>query len=387
MGKSQQSTGSTTSTTSLPQWVNNSGRTNLTGAYDVAQNMLGPYQGATYAQLTPGANANIAGLQSLVGSSNPAFNLSQSTLGGLTSYGAPQINAPTLAGTDLSSYMNPYTQNVIQSGLQGIDVQRKQALKQNAQQARVQDAFGGSRQGVQEGITNAAASMQAGQLASQLANQGYTQAQQAASFDIQNNIGAQGQNAANQMAGAGIAMNAANGLAGVAGQSQATQLQGLMAALQGQTLAQQDKQGQLNADKAAYDAAQQFPLQQLQIPNTVLQSTPYGSTTTQTQSAPGSGAMQGVGAGLGIMGSLGSLFGSSGAFPLAAMFSDRDAKTDIEKLGKDPDTGLDMFAYRYRNDPKSYPKVVGPMAQDVEERFPGSTKRIGGKLVIKKSML
>lgn len=387
MSKSQQPTGTTTSTTSLPQWVTNAGRTNLTAAYDVAGNMLGPYPGATYAGLTPGANANIAGLQSLVGSSNPAFNLSQSTLGGLTSYAAPQINAPTLAGTDLSAYLNPYTSSVIQSGLQGIDIQRKQALNSNAQQARAQDAFGGSRQGVQEGITNAAASMQAGQLASQLANQGYQQAQQAASFDIGNNINAQSQNAANQLAGAGISMNAANGLAGVASQNQATQLQGLMAALQGQTLAQQDQQGRLNSDKAAYDAAQQFPLQQQQIVSGVLQQTPYGSTTTTTQSAPGSGVMSGIGGGLGILGSLGSMFGANGAFPLAAMFSDRDAKTDIEALGKDPESGLDLYAYRYKSDPKHFPKVVGPMAQDVEEKFPGSTKRIGGKLVIRKSML
>ena len=36
--------------------------------------------------------------------------------------------------------------------------------------------------------------------------------------------------------------------------------------------------------------------------------------------------------------------------PIASM------KTDITKLGKDPKTGLDMHAYRYRGDPKSYPE-------------------------------
>jgi hypothetical protein len=65
------------------------------------------------------------------------------------------------------------------------------------------------------------------------------------------------------------------------------------------------------------------------------------------------------------------------------MLSDRNEKTDIKKLGDDPDTGLPMYSYRYKDDPKSYPKVVGPMAQDIEEAMPGSTERLGGKLYVK----
>ena len=59
-------------------------------------------------------------------------------------------------------------------------------------------------------------------------------------------------------------------------------------------------------------------------------------------------------------------------------------KTDIVKLGKDPKTGLEMHSFRYKGDPKSYLKVVWPMAQDVEKRFPGSTTPMGkeGKLAI-----
>jgi len=61
--------------------------------------------------------------------------------------------------------------------------------------------------------------------------------------------------------------------------------------------------------------------------------------------------------------------------------SDRRMKTDIKKLGVDPLTGLPMYAYRYRGDPKSYPKVVGPMAQDIEERG-GPVREIGGRKVV-----
>jgi hypothetical protein len=64
------------------------------------------------------------------------------------------------------------------------------------------------------------------------------------------------------------------------------------------------------------------------------------------------------------------------------LLSDRDDKTDVKKLGKDPDTGIPLYAYRYKGDPKSYPKVVGPMADDLEKFLPGITKMIGGHQVV-----
>lgn len=66
-----------------------------------------------------------------------------------------------------------------------------------------------------------------------------------------------------------------------------------------------------------------------------------------------------------------------------SMMSDREAKTDIKKVGKSQTTGLPIFSYRYKGDPKNYPKVVGPMAQDIEKAVPGSTERIGGLLTVK----
>jgi len=59
--------------------------------------------------------------------------------------------------------------------------------------------------------------------------------------------------------------------------------------------------------------------------------------------------------------------------------SDRNMKTDIEKITDGP---VPLYAYRYKSDPKTYPKVVGPMAQDVEKKFPSSVKKFGGKRVI-----
>jgi hypothetical protein len=299
-----------TSTVSLPAWVDSSAQSNLRQAYNVSNNLLGPYQGPTYAGLSNGGQADIAGLQSLPGSTEAANNLAQNTLGNLTSYAPGTINAPTLAGTDLSSYMNPYTQAVTNSGLRAIDTQRLQALNGNADQAISQGAFGGSRQGVQEGITNAGASTAAGTLASQLALQNYQNAQSAAQYDIGNNLSTQQANVANGLAGAGLNANAASGLSSVAGNGQTQLLTALQAALGGQSIGQADQQGKLTADQNAYTAAQQFPLQQLQIPSSILSATPYGQTTNTTGTSNSGNSGNGLASGLGAAASIAGIAAS-----------------------------------------------------------------------------
>jgi hypothetical protein len=49
------------------------------------------------------------------------------------------------------------------------------------------------------------------------------------------------------------------------------------------------------------------------------------------------------------------------AAPLFAMMSDPKTKTDIQRVGKNDD-GEPLYGFRYKGDPKTYPKVVGPMA-------------------------
>ena len=53
--------------------------------------------------------------------------------------------------------------------------------------------------------------------------------------------------------------------------------------------------------------------------------------------------------------------------------SDRRLKTDIQKIGTHS-TGLPIYAYRYKGDPKSYPKVAGPMAEDVMKIAPHAVR-------------
>lgn len=78
-------------------------------------------------------------------------------------------------------------------------------------------------------------------------------------------------------------------------------------------------------------------------------------------------------------GLLGGLFGLGGKL---IGLSDRRTKTDIQKVGKDDRTGLPLYAFRYKGDPKTYPKMVGPMAQDIEKVNPGAVINTNGiKLV------
>lgn len=367
--------GSQTTTTEvkLPQWVQDAAQKNLNASYQVSANMLGPYSGQRVADLPSGQLANINALQQNVGATNPAFAYAQNAAAGLTNYQPGQVNPGQLSGTDLSSYMNPFTQSVIQSGMNAIDAQRMQALNQVGDQAIRAGAFGGSRQGVVEGVTNAAAANQAGQLASQLMAQNFGQAQAAAQNDINRNLQAQQLNQQAGLQGAGLNLSAANQLGNLAGAGQQSFLSGLQAALAGQQALQGQNQNVLDAQRQYYTEQQQFPLQQLQVPLQALGVSPYGSTTTQSVPTTGSPFLSGLG---GIM----SLFGGGG------FFSDKNEKTDIKKLGRDPATGLDMYAYRYKGDPKSYPKVVGPMAQDIEKKYPGSTAKIGDRMVVKGSL-
>ena len=115
--------------------------------------------------------------------------------------------------------------------------------------------------------------------------------------------------------------------------------------------------------------------------------TPYeqgqqSSSTQQTQTAANPAQMA-----LGGLSTLASLFsGGAGGFagsPIGGMMtafgggSDRRLKTDITKVGSK--MGVPIHAYRYKGDPKSYPKVVGPMAEDVaKDGSPGSVARIPG---------
>jgi hypothetical protein len=205
--------------------------------------------------------------------------------------------------------MNPYTQNVINSGLSALDQQRMQALNQVGDTAVRTGAFGGSRQGISEGVTNANAAAGAGNLASQLMAQNFTQAQAAATNDLQRNYQMQAANQQAGLTGAQLNLAGALGLGTLAEQGQNSFLKGTAAAMTGQDAISGQNQRQLDALRQLYTEQQQFPLQQLQIPLQALGMTPYGQT--QTTTAPGGSSSPLMGAAGGAL--AGAQFGPWGA--------------------------------------------------------------------------
>ncbi len=384
--------------TELPEWVQEAGRRNLAAAYEVSRTMPGPYEGQRVASMTPGQVSTIGTIANNYAMSQPAFAYAQQMAAQAGGYQPERVQAGQLATTDLSPYMNPYTQSVLQTSLDTLNQQRLTGLNQAADAAIKARAFGGSRQAIQEGIVNATAQQQAGQLAANLMSQNFAQSQAAAQADIQRQMAAQQLNQAAGISGAGLGLTGAQTLGGLAGAGQQNFLQGAAAALAAQESIQQQQQAELDAARQAYAEQQAFPAQQLNLPVQALGLTPYGGTQTQTSSGgSGSPLLTGLGAastGVSILSGLKSLAapaaagaaagGGSFLASLAALlpFSDEREKTDIQKLGKDKETGVDMYAYRYKGDPKTYPKVVGPMAQDIEKKYPEAVKEVAGRKTV-----
>ena len=131
-------------------------------------------------------------------------------------YQPEMVNVGQLATTDISQYMNPYTQQVIDTSMADLERQRQMQQNVGAQQASAAGAFGGSRQGVAESLTNEAFLRQGGQLAAGLRQQGFESAQNRALQDIQSQYTADIGNRQAGMAGAQFRLGSASQLGNLA---------------------------------------------------------------------------------------------------------------------------------------------------------------------------
>jgi hypothetical protein len=357
--------GSSSQVNQIPQWVQNAGQQNYGLAQQVASQPLQQYQGQMVADTSPQTQQawNLAANSGNVG--QDAQSAAQA--GYLNTLGqTPQnVQAGQLSNTNLQPYMNPYTQNVINTTLPIM--QQNLALQQNQQQnaANSANAFGGSRQGIQQGVTQAQGAQNMAQMAQQLNQANFGQAQAAAQNDIANTLKAQQGNQSAALQQGALANQASAGLGTLGNQQMQNNIAnyGMLTSAGG--FEQQQAQNDINAQLAKFQQAWTNPQQQLGMMESALGMTPYNtgssgtsaSTTTQTQSNPASMA-------LGGLSTLGGLFSA---------FSDRRLKTDIQRVGKHP-SGVPIYSFRYKGDPKSYPKIAGPMAEDVMKIAPHAVR-------------
>jgi hypothetical protein len=164
----------------------------------------------------------------------------------------------------------------------------------------------------------------------------------------------------------------------LAGDQQQAYLQSLQSALAAGQIDQSQAQQLLDQQKAQYDANRNLPLEQLNIRMAPLQGVQVPTSTSQSTPTTGNGFLSGLGGVLSGIGAIGAL-------------SDRRTKTNIKKLGKDPTTGLPIYSYDYKDDVERAkkagapmgPKRVGPMAQDIAEKYPDAVGSVGGTMTVK----
>ena len=435
----------TQQTTQLPPWINDAAQQNYAFAQNVASRPLQQYQG----QMTPDVsdqlqqswntaatagnaglpqyNAATAGFVGALGqtpmSVNAGGNTMQVNAGGPTMQvnspgNANAITAGQVGNTDLSKYMDPYTQSVINSSLPIMQQQLGQTLSQNAGTAAQTGAFGGSRFGVQQGTAQAQGALGMANMAAGLNQANFTQAQAAATGDINRTMQADTTNQASQQTDLARQMQASLANQGAnaadlqrsltAQQSNqganAADIQRSLQAQMANQSAQQAKinsdiqaagglnttgagiaqqannaftmqntagtqqmstaQDQINAQMAKFQQAWGYPTQQLGVLQSALGMTPYGQSTsgtsdTQTYTPTDWAALAGAG-----IGALGNIFKPT---------SDIRLKKNLKRVGKGV-TGLPIYDFNWKGQAPGARKTRGPMAQDIEKQIPGAVE-------------
>jgi hypothetical protein len=256
----------TTTKQEIPGWLQQPLQENIQLAGQLAARPYEGYQGQTVAGFSPAQMAAQQYGTQAVGYSLPAYAQAQQTAAEATGYQAPQF-----LGSDISGYMTPYTQNVMDIAQQQLQRQTQQQLQNIGQQARAARAFGGSRQALQEGVLRGEAARSAGELAANLQQQAFGQATalQAADF-------------ARQQQALGTRLGAAQQLAGLGAAGQASIGQDV--AMLGQIGAQQQalQQAQLQDAYTRWKEAQQYPLQMLALRQSAIPGSAGMNTTATT---------------------------------------------------------------------------------------------------------
>ena len=276
-GAPANTTSSTTTQVQVPDWVQSQLQGNLATANQLATQPYQAYSGPTVAGFTPDQLASFQAIQSNLGSTQPAFNLAESQV----------QNLPATT----QSLLNPYLANV--EGDAVSNIQRSAALQGQTVAANAvgAGAYGGTREGVQQGLIASEAQRNIGQAVNQIQSQGYNTAQNAALQQAldEGNIASAGQTA---------------NLQGISALNQAGQQQ--------QTL----QQAQYASAMQQWQAAQNYPYQQLALQQSALAGSPYGNTVTSSQPYNSNTAAQMLG--LGISAAPLAIMGANALMPAAS---------------------------------------------------------------------
>ncbi len=369
----------------LPPWVEQAGQENYAFAKQIADRPLQQYGGRTVADL----DSTVGAARKLLPTLDDYYSNYRKASGYLgdiaaydpSLYDPSSVTATLLPQMDRAAYMNPVTNEVERRAIENASREGRSAQTQLAAAAAKGGGQGGSRQAIQQAVQGAETTRGIGDLSAKLRKEAYDTATQSMMADAERRLKAETQTGEwrqqalsefekNKLAANQTGVQAASQMAAVADQAQQARMNQIATYLGIGNIYQQQQQRVLDAARAKWEEKWRYPLEQLNIRLASLGMTPYGHTEYSTSKSSGGGGMGGLGQILGIGGQL------------LGMFSDREDKTDIEELGEHPTLPIAIYAYRYKKDPKHYPKVVGPMAQDVEKIAPHAVKKIGKHRVI-----
>jgi len=299
-----------------PKWLRQSGRRLGQFGENLATQPYQPYTGDRVAGFSPDTMAAFDLIRGSVGAATPMYQQAMNTSSDLTGFNAPQVGDVTAsqwAGQDLSPYMNPYIQNVIDT--QAADQQNAygQAYNNLASQAQAANAFGGSRFGVAQGQLSADSVRNQALLSAQLRSQGFDTAAGLLGQDVASQNWAKGLNQSSALANQSAAIQsgflrgqAAGQLGNLAGEYQrslGTDAQRLAGAGSAQQALQQQ---QYDVNYGNYlDQTRQYPTQQLNWWSSAL--SPATAITSNNQASVGGGLLGGLGGaqlGAGVGGSI-----------------------------------------------------------------------------------
>lgn len=288
---------------------------------------------------------------------------------------AALANAAQVDAGDVTRNLNPWNQAVVDATMRNMNRNHAQELAEIGARSAAAQPFGGSGEALMRAQSNRDFQDKSNSMVAQLMQQGYSQAQAIAQANTQMRQQAEMANAsaANQvnLQNAQFANSTANNNASRAMQGENDWWTHMLQSMQGL--------------QSSGDRQQQFAQQGIDLPWTMLQkyaslvpgySDPGGTKTRVSPDNSPDPIMQ--------------LLGMATTLGASYLKSDENTKANIDRLGKDPKTGLEMIAYDDRADLQRAkeegtpmpPKRVSVIAQDVEKVDPKAVRKVGRTKVV-----
>jgi len=354
----------------FPQWYEDAAKGNYEAGKAIVDRPYAAYEGTVVPAFSDVTNNTMAQIEADAYKYQPAYDQAGQYIQDLMKRGDVRRGR-------VEDYMNPYVNDVERRAIDNASIKGKQDQRAIELDAMTKRAFGGSRQAIQQGVQGAETARGIGDLSAKLRADAYDKgvAAQQADWGRQfNNVAAQ----------QGLAKTEAD-LAKAAQAGESADYFNLLSAGK----MQEDKQREtLEETYKKFLEKRDWDKNQLTWLAGLLGITPVGHTedihkvedvTATEQGVSNTKSKNSMNIGSMLSGG-GSLIGA------LAGLSDRDTKTNIEKLGTDPSTKLPVYAYDYKADVKGKatagPKRVGFMAQDVEKKYPKAVHKVSGKRVI-----